>query len=80
MQLYYMDVLFKQYKGLAKMHVAMRTPSGEMKMPIGSEYLVKKLTKQGEQQEKNPSLYIEPTKTTGEKLVFCSIVQFHIPE
>lgn len=47
-QLYYMDVLFKQGEGFSRMHVAMRTPSGEMKMPITSEYLVKRLTKQGE--------------------------------
>lgn len=47
-QLYYMDVLFKQGKGFSRMYVAMRTPSGEMKMPITSEYLVKRLTKQGE--------------------------------
>jgi len=43
-----MDVLFKQGRGFARMHVAMRTPSGEMKIPIGGEYLVKHLTKQGE--------------------------------
>lgn len=47
-QLYYMDVLFKQGEGFSRMYVAMRTPSGEMKMPITSEYLVKRLTKQGE--------------------------------
>lgn len=47
-QLYYMDVLFKQGEGFSRMYVAMRTPSGEMKTPITSEYLVKRLTKQGE--------------------------------
>ena len=47
-QLYYMDVLFKQGEGFSRMYVAMRTPSGEMKIPITSEYLVKRLTKQGE--------------------------------
>ena len=47
-RLYYMDVLYKQGVGFSRMYVAMRTPSGEMKMPITREYLVKKLTKQGE--------------------------------
>ena len=47
-RLYYMEVLFKQGIGFARMYVAVRTPSGEMKMPISSEYLVKDLTAQGE--------------------------------
>jgi len=43
-RLYYMDVLLKQGVGFARMYVAMRTPSGEMKLPISSEYLVKHIT------------------------------------
>lgn len=48
-RLYYMDVLLKQGRGFARMYVAMRTPSGEMKMPISSEYLVKHITMECEQ-------------------------------
>ena len=46
--LYYIEVLFKQGEGFARMYVAMRTPNGEMTMPIGSSHLVKNLTRHGE--------------------------------
>ena len=65
-----MEVLFKQGKGFARMYVAMRTPSGEMKMPIGSEYLVKNLTKQGEWHHRDKkirlsSIWSKLIKNTG---------------
>ncbi len=47
-RLYYIEVLFKQGRGFARMHIAMRTPGGEMITPISSTHLVKHLTKHGE--------------------------------
>ena len=47
-RLYYVEVLFKQGVGFSRMYVAMRTPSGEMIMPINSTHLVKQLTEYGE--------------------------------
>ncbi|KAL9984221.1 hypothetical protein ACROYT_G006494 [Oculina patagonica] len=43
-RLYYIEVLLKQGVGFAKMYVAMRTPSGELILPIPSKHLVKHLT------------------------------------
>lgn len=47
-RLYYMEVLYKQGIGYDRMYVAMRTPSGETKMPVGYTDLVKHITKYGE--------------------------------
>ncbi|KAJ7379075.1 hypothetical protein OS493_018872 [Desmophyllum pertusum] len=44
-RLYYMEVLYKQGIGYDRMYVAMRTPSGETKTPVGYTDLVKHITK-----------------------------------
>lgn len=38
---YYMEVLFKQGGGIDQMIVGMRTPSGEMKVPITGDDLIR---------------------------------------
>ncbi|CAH3148509.1 unnamed protein product [Pocillopora meandrina] len=43
-RLHYIELLFKQGKGNSRMYVAMRTPSGQMVLPINCEHLVKQPT------------------------------------
>lgn len=42
-RLHYIELLFTQGKGNSRMYVAMRTPSGQMVLPIQSEHLVKQV-------------------------------------
>lgn len=43
--LYYIEALFKQGVGYDRLFVGMRTPSGEMKLPIGTHDLMKNVSK-----------------------------------